>query len=140
MKRFSFLFLLLLLLNSCSNNPETFIPHLEGYWEIESVTLADGNKRDYKVSTTIDYMTVNDSLKGFRKKMKPLFNGNFETSKDSESFTLKLENDSLNIYYKTPYSSWKETILSASKEHLKVVNQNNHVYLYKRFSPININE
>ena len=140
MKRFSLILLSLLLFNSCSSNPETFIPHIEGYWEIESVTLADGTKRDYKVSTTVDYIAVNDSLKGFRKKMKPLFNGNFETSKDAEAFTLKLENDSLNIYYKTAYASWKETILSATKTHLKVANQNNHVYLYKRFSPININD
>lgn len=140
MKRFSLIVLLLFIFNSCSSNPETFIPHIEGYWEIESVTLVDGTKRDYKVSTTIDYISVNDSLKGFRKKVKPLFSGNFETSKDAEQFTLKLENDSLNIYYKTIYSSWKETILSASKDHLEVVNQNNHVYLYKRFSPININE
>lgn len=140
MKRYVFILSLVFLFNSCSSNPETFISNLEGYWEIESVTLADGTKRDYKVNTTVDYISVGDSLKGFRKKMKPLFNGNFETSKDAEWFTLKLENDSLNIYYKTAYSTWKETILSASKDHLKVINQNNHVYLYKRFSPININE
>jgi len=140
MKRLSIFLLLTFIFSSCSKKTETFIPHLEGYWEIENVTMADGTKRDYKVNTTIDYIMVNDSLKGFRKKMKPLFSGNFETSKDSEQFTLKIENDSLNIYYKTAYSSWKETILYASKEQLKVLNQNNHVYLYKRFSPININE
>ncbi|WP_452602521.1 lipocalin family protein [Pontimicrobium sp. MEBiC06410] len=140
MKRLLTLLLFVFIFNSCTNNPETFIPNLEGYWEIENVTMADGTKRDYKINTTIDYIMVNDNLKGFRKKMKPLFNGTYETSKAVEYFTLKLENDSLNIYYNTAYASWKETILFASKEQLKVVNQNNHVYLYKRFSPININE
>ena len=67
------LLIVLLLLNvfSCSKNPEAHISHLEGYWEIEAVILPDGNKKEYKYSNTVDYITFNDSLKGFRKKLKP---------------------------------------------------------------------
>ncbi len=137
MKQLTYTLLLSLFLGSCSRNPETFIPHIDGYWEIESVTLANGTTRGYYVNQTIDYISINDSLQGFRKKLKPLFDGSYETSNDAELLHLKIENDSLNAYYKTPYSTWKETILSASKQQLKVVNQNNDVYLYKRHSHIN---
>lgn len=133
---FSLIFLVLL---NCSNSPETFIEHVNGYWEIESVTLPDGTKKEYTINQTIDYIIVNDSLKGFRKKMTPNYNGSYETSKNIETLNLKIENDSLNIYYSTQYTNWKETILLANEKELKIVNKDNKVYTYKRFTPININ-
>jgi len=128
----------ILLFNSCSKNPETFVEHLEGYWEIEEVILANGSKKSYTYNDTVDYIEISDSLAGFRKKLKPLFDGTFETSKNSEQFTIKIENDSLNLYYKTPFDTWKETILLATKDQIKVINKNKAVFLYKRFIPIDI--
>lgn len=136
MKQLFTLLLLSLLLSNCSKQPEQFIKHLNGYWEIESVTLANGTKKEYKINTTIDFIEVNDSLKGFRKKMKPRFDGKYDTSADAEAFNLKIENDSLNIYYRTKYAQWKETVLMSSAKQLQIVTTNNDVYLYKRFSPI----
>lgn len=136
MKKLIWLFCIVLL--GCSNNPESYIEHLNGYWEIEEVTLANGQKKTYKFNETIDYISVNDSLKGFRKKLKPGLNDTYFTSDDAEAITLKIENDSLNVYYATPYTNWKETIIEASPDKLKVVNENNKVYLYKRYTPINL--
>ncbi|MEO1029953.1 MAG: lipocalin family protein [Bacteroidota bacterium] len=136
---FSLVLLSLLLLTlSCSKNPETYIPHVEGYWEIEEVTLPNGEKKQYQFNETVDYISVNDSLRGFRKKLKPGINDTYFTSDDAESFVLKIENDSLNVYYKTPYAQWKETILEASSTQLKVSNQDKVVYVYKRYTPINL--
>ena len=70
--------------------------------------------------------------------MKPQFDGTFKTSNNSENFTFKIENDSFNLHYKTPYYSWKETILKISKDEMKVINQSKDVYLYKRYTPINV--
>lgn len=128
----------LLLLNSCAKNPETYIEHLEGYWEIDQVTMADGTEKKYTYNDTVDYIEISDSLAGFRLKLKPVFDGTFETSKDLEQFTIKIENDSLNLYYKTPFDSWKETVLIATKDQLKVINKNKAVFLYKKFVPIDI--
>lgn len=136
MKKLIWLFCIVLL--GCSNNPESYIEHLNGYWEIEEVTLANGQKKTYKFNETIDYISVNDSLKGFRKKLKPGLNDTYFTSDDAEAITLKIENDSLNVYYATPYTNWKETIIEASPDKLKVVNENNKVYLYKSYTPINL--
>lgn len=132
-------YLLILMFSfSCTPEPEHFIKHLNGYWEIESVELANGIKKDYKINTTVDYIEIGDSLRGFRKKMQPRLDGTYKTSQDAEGFQLKLENDSLNIYYTTPFNSWKETILYADSTALKIANQNKDVYLYKRFIPIQI--
>lgn len=133
------LLLLTVSIFSCSNNPETFIPHLNGYWEIDEVTLSDGTKREYNFNDTIDYIEVSDSLTGFRKKLKPNFSGTYQTSKSIETFRVKIENDSLNIYYTTPYANWKETVLSANETQLIIINNTNKdVYIYKHYEPLEI--
>lgn len=128
--------LLLLIFISCSKNPKTYIQHLDGYWEIDEVILPDGSKRDYNYNDTIDFIELTDSLTGFRKKLKPNFNGTYTTSDDSESLMIAVENDSLNLYYKTPYAEWKETVLKASADQLVIQNQEKIRYIYKRFEPI----
>src|SRR5690606_18955892 len=123
---------------SCSKNPESLVNHIQGYWEIDEVTLADGSKRDYRYNDTVDYIYISDSLTGFRKKLKPGFDGTYTTSEDAENLVLKIENDSLNMYYATPFSKWKETVLKADENQLLVINAKNVKYLYKRFEPINV--
>jgi hypothetical protein len=122
----------------CSKNPEVYIQHIEGYWEIEKVTLSNGFEKNYKYNETIDYISINDSLKGFRKKMTPGINDTYFTTDDAEAITLKIENNALNIYYTTPYANWKETVLEATPKNLKIINENKDVYLYKRYTPINL--
>ncbi|EGV44267.2 hypothetical protein BZARG_671 [Bizionia argentinensis JUB59] len=138
LKKSVLLILTSILIVSCSNNPEKYIEHIEGYWEIERVTLKDGSTKEYKFNDTIDFISIEDSLQGVRKKLKPNFMGTFETSNNAETFTIRIENDSLNIYYETAFDSWKETILLATKDQLKVVSKNDAVFLYKRYEPLNL--
>lgn len=130
--------LLVVLTIGCSKNPETYIEHINGYWEIEKVILPDGSEKNYTYNATIDFLNINDSLTGFRKKLKPTLDGKFTASIDAEILKLVIENDSLNVYYSTPFANWKETILFADNEKLKVINQNKNVYLYKRYIPLNL--
>lgn len=122
----------------CSADPETFIPHLNGYWEIEEVTLSNGTKKTYTYNDTVDYIEITDSLIGFRTKLKPNLSGTYETSTDKERLEIKLENDSLHLMYSTRYSNWKETVLNANKDQLLIINTNKDMYLYKRYEPLNI--
>jgi len=64
--------------------------------------------------------------------------GKYTTSNAVENIEIVIEEDSLNIYYSTPFAKWKETILFANEEKMKVINQDNNVYLYKRFIPLNL--
>jgi len=123
-------------LTSCSNNPESYIDYIDGYWEIEKVVLADGTQRDYSYNKYIDYISISDSLTGFRKKLKPDLDGQFTASYKAESLKIVLERDSLNLYYSTPFDHWKETVLYAGQDKLKVINSSKNVYLYKRFIPL----
>lgn len=135
MKKYTILIFSLILL-SCSNDPNGLITHLNGYWEIDEVIMPDGSKREYTYNDTVDYFSISDSLTGFRKKLKPSFDGTYTTSDDSEDLKLKIENDSLHIYYTTPFANWKETILDATEERLFIINDQKIKYLYKRFEPI----
>ncbi|NNL16391.1 MAG: hypothetical protein HKO81_07100 [Flavobacteriaceae bacterium] len=137
MKRLTIILLMSTIL-SCSKNLEVNIDYIAGYWEIESVVFPDGQKRSYTYNETIDFIGINDSLTGFRKKLKPNLSGKFTTSKDVETFKIVVENDSLNVYYTTPFATWKETILHADSTNLKVINANKNVYLYKRYFPVNL--
>jgi len=130
--------LLLMVVFGCTDNLEDNISYMNGYWEIKEVTLPDGSKREYTFSETIDFFEVNDSLIGFRKKMKPNFDGTFSTSEDAEALQIKIENDSLNIYYSTPYAKWKETILDVSEDQIVIQNQAKLRYTYKRYEPLEL--
>ena len=131
------LFILIMFsLFNCSKSPETYIEYIAGYWEIEEVTLSDGSKKEYKFNDTIDYISLNDSLYGFRKKLKPGINNTYFTSGNAETLNVKIENNSLNIYYSTPYAKWKETVIEATPKNLRIINENKDVYLYKRYTPI----
>lgn len=132
------LYVALLLFFACGKNPETLITHLNGYWEIDEVTMPDGSKREYTYNDTVDFLSISDSLHGFRKKLKPGFDGTYTTSDDAEELTLKIENDSLNIYYTTDFANWKETVLDATDDKLLIINAQKIKYLYKRFEPINV--
>ena len=136
MRKFVLIFFMVVM--SCSNNPEEYIEHINGYWEIKEVVFADGKKREYSINETIDYIQLNNSLKGFRKKMKPGINDTYFTSDDAEAITAKIEDNELNLYYSTLYFNWKETVLDADENQLKVRNENKVVYLYKRYHQINI--
>ncbi|RAJ16778.1 lipocalin family protein [Olleya aquimaris] len=130
-------YILLILIVSCTKNPDDIKQHVTGYWEIKEVTLNDGTKKQYNFNNTVDYIEINDTT-GFRKKMKPNLDGTFQTSNNLERFTVKVEKDSLNLYYKTPFSNWKETILHANNNQLQVINKNKDLYLYQRYTPITL--
>ncbi|ADV50044.1 hypothetical protein Celal_2762 [Cellulophaga algicola DSM 14237] len=130
----------LFLITSCSEKiTEAQLSGLNGYWEIEKVTLSDGQKKEYKVNETIDYIQL-DGLKGFRKKMKPNFSGTYTTSDDAETFTIFHTGDSYLLTYKTAISEWTETLKSISKDQFSVTSEDNITYFYKRYEPINISK
>jgi hypothetical protein len=125
--------------SSCGKDtPEVIISDLQGYWEIESVIMPDGTKRDFGMSATIDFISV-EGNKGIRKKVVPKIDGSFETSKAIENFEFKTENDSLRLYYSTPFDTWKETVLVLKDSTLKVMNRDHKIYSYKRFRSFNFN-
>ncbi len=135
MKKLFFLLFLFIFSVSCdTKTSEEKIENLNGYWEIKSVIREDENPTEYKFSEMIDYIEIEEG-EGFRTKVKPQLDGSFKSTENSEELTVKIENDSINLYYTTPYDSWKETLLSSEDDEIKLLNQYGTVYTYKRFSP-----
>ena len=134
MKKAIFILFLGITLISCSNSPQEKIDNLNGYWEITKAELPEGITKEFKYSEIVDYIEV-DSTSGFRKKVRPQIDGGFITSNDEEIFQVKLENDSINLYYSTPYANWKETLLTSEENKLVVLNPDGIIYTYKRFTP-----
>lgn len=133
MKKFYVLILIIPLLLSCSGlDPNEKKARLGGYWVIEKVEMPDGTEKLFQLSNTIDFIEVSGDS-GVRKKVQPKVDGSFLVNDSAESFDLKIENDSLHMYYKTAYDSWKETVLKARDSVLVVLNQDGKVYTYGKF-------
>jgi hypothetical protein len=128
-------FLLIMILLSCNSDAALEkVDNLNGYWEITKAELPEGITKEFKYSEIVDFIEV-DSLTGFRKKVRPQIDGSFITTNDEEVFEVKFENDSINLYYTTPYANWKETVISSEENELVVINPRGIIYTYKRFTP-----
>jgi len=123
---------------SCAKpNPQEQIKHISGYWEIERVVTQDGSQKKYNFNASIDFFEIKDSI-GIRKKVQPKLDGSFITTNDSKTFTLKIENDSLRMFYSTPISSWQETIISVKENQLVIKNESGNVYFYTPYEKIQL--
>ena len=124
----------------CSPDPAQYIDFVEGYWEIEQVKKDGKIIKTFKVNTGIDYFKINADRTGFRKKLKPNFQGTFETSEDVLNFKLKLKNNTLLLEYKDNDTTYSEEIVSASATALVLANTDGFVYHYKPYEPLNLDE
>ena len=130
--KITFLLTTLLFVSCEKPNPEAQKQNLSGYWEIKTVKMPDGEKKEFEINTVIDYIEVKGDS-GSRTKVSPKFDGTFRTNGVAENFTLKIEEDSLRMYYKTPFDEWKETVIEAKDSTLTVINRDTKIYTYSKF-------
>lgn len=132
MKKYFYVLLLLIGLISCTSKPsKEAVLKINGYWEIEKVTLPDGDTKEYKVNETIDYFQIAQK-KGFRSKVMPQVDGSYLTNDIKESVQVSLKDGSATLHYKTTYAKWNEEIITLSKDHFVVKNAQDLEYHYKR--------
>lgn len=134
-----FPFMLLLMLWSCKKTAvtEADLQYLNGYWEIAEVEFPDGSKKRYTVNPSIDFIKLNNG-EGFRKKMQPKFDGTYNTTNDTEYFTLSQTNETFMLRYKNEFSEWEEKLVSVDSLSFSVTNEEGVTYSYRRFQPIKI--
>lgn len=133
--------LVLALSFSCEEkrNVEEQLNSISGYWEIEKVEISQDSARTYTTNPNVDYFEIEDK-KGFRKKVKPKLDGTYTVTDDSEKIVAKIEDDSIRLYYSTPYAHWKETVISAGNNKMSIKNKDGMIYHYRRFTPLLSNE
>lgn len=135
-KRFqiTFFFVAVLFLTACNRISEKDLMHLNGYWEIQEVILADGTTKTYDISTTVDYIELDvKTLKGFRKKVQPNLTGTYQTSDHAEFFELIYKDNSWVLVYKTAFETWEEKLYKLDETSFSVKNVDQITYVYKRF-------
>lgn len=137
MKKIQALLLIFILISCQPKISEQDISKLNGYWEIEKVILPDGTEKEYAINETFDFFQI-ESMKGFRKKVKPQLNGRFLVDNQSEKVAIVIEKDKTYMVYTTPYAKWKEELVSLSDEKMVVLNKAKMAYYYKKATPINL--
>ena len=134
------LFLTTLFFFSCKPHPVDYIEFINGYWEIENVYKNGKLLKEFKISQEIDYFRINNDLSGFRKKLKPNFNGSYTTSKDQLNFKLEIKfNKRLIIVYENNNTIFVEEITKVNKTNLSIKNDKGMVYNYKFYKPLELN-
>jgi len=138
MKKTALLFIAFISFAACKEKvkPED-ISKINGYWEIETVTLPDGNEREYKISETIDYFEIKKDS-GFRKKVMPQFDGKYLVNDKSEKVKIVREDDRIFLNYSTDYSTWKEEVLEITEDKLVLKNAAEIEYQYKKPTPFTL--
>lgn len=136
MKRVVQIILIALLVTSCNQqDPKDQIQHLEGYWEIKRVEILPDSVREYKFNESIDFFDLTGD-NGVRKKVRPLLDGTYLVTDDSENLEVIFENDELYLKYITPYDTWRERVVYAEENELKLENEEGIIYHYQRYTPL----
>lgn len=110
---------------------------LNGYWEIEQVTLPDGSTKEYKMNETIDFFEIQKDS-GFRKKVAPQVDGTYLVNDSDEKIKIEKTAEGTFISYKTAYATWKEKIKILTKDQLILENKQNIQYQYKKPIPFSV--
>ena len=116
---------------------EQDLQYLNGYWEIQKVEFPDGQIKDYKANTVIDYIKL-EKGKGMRKKVQPKLDGTYLVSDDEESFELIKANEGFSFYYKNNLSERQEQLKALDSLSFSTQNEEGLIYYYTRFQPISI--
>ena len=128
----------LLVLVSCTQSiTDKDLSKINGYWEIVKVEMPEGETKDYKVNSTIDYFEITNK-KGFRQKVMPQFDGTYLTNNLKERILVTEDDGDFYLNYTTEYAQWKEEIIELKDSVLVLKNKQNLEYHYKRQIPFSV--
>jgi len=138
MKKNALLLFAAFLFFSCSHKADIDdVAKLNGYWEIKSVIMPDGNEKDYTVNPTVDYFEIKGKS-GIRKKVMPQFDGSYRVNDLSEKVSISQKDDKIYMNYVTNYAKWQEELTELTDDELVVKNQHGIEYHYKRSEPFTV--
>ena len=124
---------------SCQGKPEAHLQFIEGYWEIVQVEKEGKIIKSFSINPDIDYFKINNNESGFRKKLKPRFDGSFETSRDTLKFDIEISENKLCLAYKIDILTLREHVEKASANRLIISNTEGFKYTYKPYEPLDPN-
>lgn len=136
-KKILSLLVLPLLLLSCRGVTESDLGRLSGYWEIARVGFPDGDRKEYKVNTSVDYFELQGSS-GYRKKLLPNADGTFDTSDDALPFAVVTREGHVFLRFQGDSDTWEEEIVKLTTGELVLSGPRGLQYEYQRYEPVAI--
>ena len=121
-------------MNSCNESRD--IKYLSGYWEISSVSVSGKELKNYPFSGTIDYFILDEKNNGYRKKVKPRLDGNFDITMHEIQFKINMRKNDIYLVYGKG-ENFKEKLVKLDSMKLILRNTDGLIYKYKRFYPKN---
>lgn len=137
-KSIKILFIVVIISGCARQKPEQQLEHLQGYWEIKRVEINPDSVREYKFNETVDYIEIKTGAKGTRTKVRPQLDGSYQVTGVTENIEAVMEEDELFLKYTTPYDTWRERVIHAEENDLKLQNDEGVIYHYQRYIPTNI--
>ncbi len=110
---------------------------LNGLWEIEKVTLADGTTKDYKISEIVDRFEFENG-RGTRTKVRVSFGGEYPAASQPDSVFVVRQDDQVFIDHKAQHIKWREEVLALDSLQLVLRNPQGIEYRYKKHVPMNL--
>jgi len=118
---------------NCNSSKKIDTTLLNGYWKIDFVSQKNETFKLKGGALLLDYYYLNENI-GWRKKVRPLINNNFETSNDTTFFKLKtLEKNSF-LFFETNWHNWEEMIVELDSVSL-ILKIQDKTYHYQKFNP-----
>ena len=102
---------------------------LNGYWVIENVSKKNEVFNLDNILLADFYRVDKDS--GWRTKVKPLLNNNYQTSKSKVFFKILRNKKKISLNLETPWDNWQEEILELDSISL-ILKINDKIYNYSR--------
>ncbi len=121
--------ILYFLLIGCNSPKRIDTNQLNGYWVIENVSKKNEVFRLNNILLA-DYYEVNKDS-GWRTKVKPLFNNNYQTSKSKVIFKISRNKNKISLILETAWDKWEEEIVKLDSISL-ILRIDDKIYNYNR--------
>ena len=132
--RIYYFFVFTLFLGCAPKVSKANIDLLNGYWVISEAKAPNGESRPYIGAVEVDFFEFNET-KGFRKKLKPLLNKQFNKTNDKVDFIISFEEKACIITYIRQKHNWQEEIIELSEDELQLKDARGVIFHYKRYQP-----
>jgi hypothetical protein len=122
----------LLALISCSKKVEiASISKLNGYWQIQKVEDANGNKKDYPINEVYDYFEVKNNS-GFHKKVTWQPDGTYLINDLQDEVKIIVKNDKVIVDFKSKFGNHIEELVAISENELVLKSKEEVSFYYTK--------
>lgn len=122
-----------LLFISCSSDSDKKLELLDGYWNIDTVTLPDGSEKEFPFSNHMDHFEV-EGLNGVKHRVSPTYDGGFVNYGSPVYFKWQENEDELILIFKEGDNSYQQSVEEVTTTDLELKHENGTIYSYKRYT------